>query len=181
MKKNLHVRERKCESVVVNVLAPFAMHHICEDLRHAKYLSVMVDTSNHKSLKLVPVLVRYFVPEKGIQVQIIDFQNLTGETADHLLKCIVDVLEKFHLTDKIVAFCGRNCNANFRGAGRKGTNNVFSKLSKSLQLNIHGCAAHIVHNGVQTSADILPVDIETVVNKIFQCFHIYTVRVKELK
>jgi hypothetical protein len=57
----------------------------------------------------------------------------------------------------------------------------FSKLSKSLQLNIHGRAAHIVHNGVQTSVDILPVDIETVVNKIFQYFHIYTVRVKELK
>jgi hypothetical protein len=38
-----------------------------------------------------------------------------------------------------------------------------------------------VHSGVQTSGDILPVDIETVVNKIFQYFHIYTIRVKELK
>jgi hypothetical protein len=38
-----------------------------------------------------------------------------------------------------------------------------------------------VHSEVQTSADILPVDIENVVNKIFQYFHICTVRVEELK
>jgi hypothetical protein len=105
---------RKWESIVVNVFSPFAIHQICEDVRHAKYLSVMVDTSNHKSLKLVPVPVRYSVPEIGIQVQIIDFENLTGETADHLLKYVKDVLEKFHLTDKIVTFCGNNCNTNFR-------------------------------------------------------------------
>jgi hypothetical protein len=36
-----------------------------------------------------------------------------------------------------------------------------------------------VHNGVQTSADILPVGIETVVNRIFRYFHIYTLRVEE--
>jgi hypothetical protein len=65
----------------------------------------------------------------------------------------------------------------------KELNIFFSKLYKSLQLNIRGvgCAAHVVHNGVQTSVDILPVYIETVVNKIFQYFHIYTIRVKELK
>jgi hypothetical protein len=51
-------------------------------------------------LKLVQVLVTYFVPEKGIQVKIIDLQNLKGETADNLLKCVMDVLEKFHLAGK---------------------------------------------------------------------------------
>jgi hypothetical protein len=64
------------------------------------------------------------VSEKGMQVEIIDFQNITGETADHLLKCIMDVMEKFHLTDKIVSFYGNNCNTNFGGPGRKGTNNI---------------------------------------------------------
>jgi hypothetical protein len=77
-----------------------------------------------------------------------------------------------------------NCNTNFRGAARKGTNNVFAKLTTSdLKINIRGigCAAHILHNALRTSADILPVDVEAVVNKIFQYFHIYTVRVEELK
>jgi hypothetical protein len=38
-----------------------------------------------------------------------------------------------------------------------------------------------LHNALQTSADILPLDVEAIVNKIFQYFHIYTVWVEELK
>jgi hypothetical protein len=90
----------------------------------------MVDTSNRKSLKQVPVPVRYSVPEIGIQVQITDFENLTGETADHLLKYVMDVLEKFHLTDKIVDFCGNNCNTNLGGAERKETDVVVFKTQQ---------------------------------------------------
>jgi hypothetical protein len=88
------------------------------------------------------------------------------------------------LSNKIVAFCGENCNTNFGGAARKGTNSVFAKLTTSdLKMNIRGTgyAAHILHNALQTSADILPADVDDIVNKIFQYFHIYTVRVEELK
>ena len=93
------------------------------------------------------------------------------------------ILEKFHLTGKIMAVCGDNCNKNFGGAGRKGTNYVFSKPKTSLQLNICGvcCAAHILHNGLHYSAVILSIDIRSIVNKILQYPHIYTVRVEELK
>ena len=82
-----------------------------------------------------------------------------------------------------MAFCGDNCNTNFGGLERIGSNNVFSKLTEKLKLNVHGvgCAAHILHNAVHKSADILPIDIESIVNKIFQHFHIYTVRVEKLK
>jgi hypothetical protein len=44
-----------------------------------------------------------------------------------------------------------------------------------------GCATHILHNALQTSADILPIDVEVTVNKIFHYFHIYMVWVEELK
>lgn len=173
----------KCKSILVNVLAPFAMREIAIELKEVKYMSVMVDTSNHKDLKLVPVLVRYFIPDKGIQIKVIEFQNITGETAELLADHILDILKKQQLTEKVIAFSGDNCNTNFGGYKRAGSNNVFSRLNKGLEKNIHGvgCAAHVVHNGVQTSADILPVDIETIVNKVFQYFHIYTVRVEELK
>jgi hypothetical protein len=46
---------------------------------------------------------------------------------------------------------------------------VFAKLTTSdLEMNIRGigCAAHILHNTLWTSADILPVDVEAIVNKI---------------
>jgi hypothetical protein len=85
---------------------------------------------------------------------------------------------------KLLPFCGDNCNTYFKGAARKGTNNVFAKLTTSdLKINIRGivCAARIWHNALRTSADILPVDVEATVDKIFQYFHIYTVRVEELK
>jgi hypothetical protein len=44
-----------------------------------------------------------------------------------------------------------------------------------------GCAAHILHSALQTSVDILPVDVGAIVNKIFQYFHIYHTsgRIKE--
>jgi hypothetical protein len=94
------------------------------------------------------------------------------------------VLDKYKLSNKIIAFCGDKCNTNFGRAARKGTNVVFAKLTTSdLKMNICGieCAAHILHNAFRTCADILPVDVEAILSKIFQYFHTYTVRVEEFK
>jgi hypothetical protein len=44
-----------------------------------------------------------------------------------------------------------------------------------------GCPAHVLHDTVQTAVDCLPVDLQLIVNKIYQHFHIYSVRVEELK
>jgi hypothetical protein len=154
------------------------MQQILEELVTVKYISVMLDTSNHKSLKLVPMIVRYFFPRKGVQTKVIEFHNLKGETADVVTTYMMDVLDKYKLSNKIISFCGDNCNTNFGGAARKGTINVFAKLTIiDLEMNIRciGCAAHILHSALPTSADILPVDVEAIVNKIFQYFHIYTV------
>ena len=76
------------------MFAPFALREVINDLREAKYVSVMVDSSNHSNLKLVPPLVRYFAPTTGIQVKVIEFQNLTGETSEILVNHILSVLEK---------------------------------------------------------------------------------------
>jgi hypothetical protein len=66
----------------------------------------MVDTSNHKNLKLVPVLVRYFTPDRRVQTKVIEFCNLKGKTADVLTTYIMNVLHKYKLSDKITAFVG---------------------------------------------------------------------------
>jgi hypothetical protein len=61
----------------------------------------------------------------------------------------MNVLDKNNLSNTIIAFCGDNCITYFGGAARKGTNNVFAKLTTSdLEMNIRGtgCAAHIWHN-----------------------------------
>jgi hypothetical protein len=72
-----------------------------------------VDTSNNKSLKLMPVLVPYFIPRKGVQTKATEFNNLKGETAVVLTTYMMDVLDKYKLSNKIIAFCGDNCNTNF--------------------------------------------------------------------
>jgi hypothetical protein len=68
---------------------------------------------------------------------VIEFHNLKGKTADVLTTYIMDVLDKYKLSNKIIVFCGDNCNINFGGAARKLTNNVFAKLTISdLKMNI---------------------------------------------
>lgn len=36
-----------------------------------------------------------------------------------------------------------------------------------------GCAAHILHNTIQTASDLLPVDVENIIAKIYSYFYIY--------
>jgi hypothetical protein len=44
-----------------------------------------------------------------------------------------------------------------------------------------GCPALVVHNAVQSAEDCLPIDLQVIINKIYQHFHIYSVWVEELK
>jgi hypothetical protein len=72
--RNLHVQKlscgrTKCEAIVVNVLTPFSMQQSLEELETVKYILVLVDTSNHTNLKLVPEVVRYFISRKGVQTK----------------------------------------------------------------------------------------------------------------
>jgi len=44
-----------------------------------------------------------------------------------------------------------------------------------------GCPAHILHNTASTSTDVLSVDAESIVLKIYKYFSIFTVRNERLK
>lgn len=44
-----------------------------------------------------------------------------------------------------------------------------------------GSTAQIAHNTLQTAADLLPIDMEVIVNKIYYYVHIYTAREERLK
>jgi hypothetical protein len=57
----------KCKPILVNVLLPYAMREISIELKDSKYVLVMTDALNHKDLKLVPVLTRYFNSSKEAQ------------------------------------------------------------------------------------------------------------------
>ena len=78
---------------------------------------------------------------------------------------------------KIIALCADNNNTNFGGDHRKGENNLHFRLKDQLIQNILGigCSAHIINNTIQTAVDVLPIEIEAVIQKIYSFFYIYTI------
>lgn len=103
--------------------------------------------------RLIPLVVRYFTDE-GAQVKILEFSSVPGETSNILVDEISRSLRAFNLVDKVVGFCADNTNTNFGGKARAGVNNVFFKLNElsTNELFGVGCAAHIVHNALQSAA-----------------------------
>jgi hypothetical protein len=78
---NFTCAQTKVRATVVNVVAPLSINQMREELEDTKFDSVMVDSFNHKHNKLVPILVRYFVPQQGVRMKILEFTNLSGESA----------------------------------------------------------------------------------------------------
>ena len=44
-----------------------------------------INASNMKEVKLVPIVVRYFLPESGVKVKLLEFRLVPGETAEILV------------------------------------------------------------------------------------------------
>jgi hypothetical protein len=174
----------KTEAIVTDCIAPFALEIIETDLQSTPYVSISTDASNHQATKLLPVMIQYFHPAKGIQVKLLDLHKLSGETSQIVTDAIMKTLDLVSVSQKVVAFPADNTNSNFGGAERRGTNNIHTKLKAELKRDALlglGCSAHILHNAMQTGADCLPFDVEQIVCKMYQHFSIYTVRVEKLK
>lgn len=77
--QKLRCARTKSEAIVVNILAPMAIHELNDHLRKANCITLLTDASNHGSTKLFPVLVRYFFPYEGVQIKILEFQEQPGE------------------------------------------------------------------------------------------------------
>lgn len=63
------------------------------------------------------------------------------------------------------------------------TNKVYSKFKESLNESMEGvgCPAHILHNVGHTEANVLSVDVEVIVVRLFSFFSIYTVQSEKTK
>lgn len=177
-----HCARTKCEAIVVNVFAPFVVEEIKKELVCVNYVTISTDASNRGNVKMLPVLVRYFIPTIGVHVKIIEFSSEKGETSLIIADLLKKTADKFDIKDKVVAFCADNCPTNFGSCERRGENNVYYHLKqwKPSLIGV-GCAAHIVHSALKSACDALPIDIECIVVKIFSHFYIYTVRVEKLK
>lgn len=173
----------KTEAIAINVIAPFTFDRIMAELEVTNFVTVSIDASNRLDMKLVPVVIRYYIPSTGVKNVLIDFNDVSGETAEILTDHIFKSLEKNNLLGKVISYCADNTNTNFGGVKRRGKTNVFTKLQERVGRKLLGigCGAHIVHNCVQHGVDQLPFDVEAIVVKIYKFFYIYTVRVTDLK
>lgn len=121
------------------------MEELHADLQKTLFVSVINDTSNRKDVKLAPIVVRFFLPLEGVQVKLLDFESVHGETSEILTENINLTLRRHEIDRKIAAFCGDNCNTNFGGVHRRGQNNVYSPLNKNLELILSALdVAHIL-------------------------------------
>jgi hypothetical protein len=120
----------------------------------------MVDTSNHESVKLVSVLVRYFIPRKGVQTKVIEFHSVKGEAADVLTSYIMYVLDKYKLPTKKLSFVGITVTQISEELQER--EQCVSEPNDQRHKNEHSW--HSMWCPHFASADILPVDIEAMVN-----------------
>ncbi|XP_070807004.1 uncharacterized protein [Pituophis catenifer annectens] len=175
----------RTESLENSVLA---QHAVSLDLKALEehgipFCGVAIDDSRHRALKMVPVLIQYYdYRNGGLKTKLLELQESPTEmdVSDSLVKA----LKKHRLLQKCVAFAGDNCNTMF-GELRQDeeARTVLAKLKKSLQretlIGVY-CPAHILHNCIHHGADALEVDVENIILKIYQYFHIYAVRTEPL-
>ncbi|XP_042311324.1 uncharacterized protein LOC121924195 [Sceloporus undulatus] len=175
--------ETKTEAVVNNVISPCIQSDLKESLDKCGYVGVSTDTSNHNYHKILPVIVQYFDKEEGVQSKLLELVELQNENADTVSEYLHSVVVRHGIDGKISSFGGDNTNTNFEGLARKGKNNVLTKFQCKLGRTIVGvgCPAHILHNSIQAGADHLSIDVYSIIEKVYNYFSIYAVRVASLK
>lgn len=109
----------KTEAIIVNVISPFIFDNVLNSLENINYVTVSKGSSNKSEVKLVPIVVRYFSLEEGIQVKLLHFDEVLGETAQILTEYLLKCVKKYKLEDKFVCYTADNTNSNFGEGGKK--------------------------------------------------------------
>ena len=64
-----------------------------QELNRIDFVTVTINASNMKVVKLVPIVVRYLLLESGVKVKLLEFKSVPGETAEILSKYLLSVLD----------------------------------------------------------------------------------------
>ena len=79
------------------------------------YISVLSDASNHKEIKVYPILVKYFDIKSDISLKILNLLSIERETSEIKLNHVFRVISENNLYSKILALSANNTNTNFGG------------------------------------------------------------------
>jgi hypothetical protein len=79
----------KVEAIILNVYEAHTLNVLHSDLER---LHILTDTSNHKEIKIFPVLVRCFVYKTGVNIKILELKSLPGKISDIVSDYLSDCL-----------------------------------------------------------------------------------------
>jgi hypothetical protein len=108
--------------IVLSVLILFACSELQSNIQKSNFVSVMTGASNHKDIKIFPVLIRYFEPSLGVEIKVLEFKSLPGERAEVISEFLTEYVSSVNARDKTICVCADNTNCNFGGASRRGVN-----------------------------------------------------------
>lgn len=122
----------KCVVTFTDIFAPFSLTEIEKHSKDALYITLLTDTSNHRNVKLFPVLIQFFQPYEGFQGKLIEFKLQPRETSNIFMKYSTEILGEPNLNSRLASFCDDYTNNNFGGLERKGINNISRALNAYL-------------------------------------------------
>lgn len=121
--------QTKAEAVLTNVLAPYSLELIVNDLSkiiHSSVFHYMLQIK--KNIKLFPVVVSYFQPAARVVTCLLDFIEDSDETAVAISDKFVDVVQEKGLNMQMVcADSAENASVNF-GKHRLRTRNYVQQM-----------------------------------------------------
>ncbi|XP_050297898.1 uncharacterized protein LOC126737174 [Anthonomus grandis grandis] len=174
----------KASMIAFNVLAPFSVESpLCElskgvFLEFWNFFGISTDASNHRSAKLFPILLRYYVPSEGVKLFLLDYFEDPDESANGIYTNLKTRIQHAGLLlNYISCYSADNANVDF---GR--LHSVYQLLYKeNNKVLAVGCPAHMVNNSVKNALAKCRFDVETLILKTFNQFSSQAKRCKELK
>lgn len=174
----------KAIAIVSGVFEPMIISQIESESERAHFVSISTDASNHKELKMFPILIRYFLPTEGVKVRLIELKNLTGETGEQIYEILKSCWTEWNIQNKLNAYTADNAPVNFGSVDRSGDKNVFNLMQHEFN-NIligMGCTAHILHNTPHDAClTNIPYDFNQILSLIHKQFNTSTKQTESLK
>ncbi|CAF4257829.1 unnamed protein product [Rotaria magnacalcarata] len=172
----------KCNSIAVNVLAPYFTQKVLTEVKEVYFYSIMFDASNKGNTKFFPVCVQYFSKigvKKGCIIDLIDDAD---ESATNIFENLMTVIKKSGLSfDGLTSIGADNTNVNM--GNNHSVYTLFNNEIENLFKVDHegNCYCHILHNGVKWGHQHLTIDIEKFLMMTYAHFSRSAKRIEELK
>ena len=96
----------KSAAIATNIIAPYLQKEVEKVILSTHFITIITDTSNRNSTKLLPIVSRTFSPIYGVQHQKLNLFSLPNETSDTISKVIIKTATQYNIQNKIVGFTG---------------------------------------------------------------------------